>query len=403
MSAYTRYSTVRRKKLYRTRAFFGKIAASSASSWEYVKRTYQEGKHIRSYLRGFRQCKTRKPWRILLKELFLVSRKWKTLPLNYFRNALYDLRTPHVKEYLSFIPEPALFTRYMPILSPVEYRILVHNKYTFNQLLKLYGIDSPALVLWSFARTIYANHGTILNQDDLTRALDGLEGERLVLKPQNGSNGNAVEFLTIGKSGDKLLLEAEHGRVYDHAELLAAYNRIGEWQLEAAVKQHPVVSAIYPHSVNTVRIVTLSYPDGKIKILAALMRMGRNGSIIDNASAGGIHIHIDAATGNFKHTAYSKTDNATFTEHPDTGHPFAGVVLPFWNEVVAIAKRGSALFMQTHTIAWDIAITEAGPIVIEGNPTWNPGTMERGSFPKGDLIIAAAEAWRVNLRNAVSI
>ncbi len=394
MSAITP-PAIKRRKLYRTRVFLSRIAGFVANSWEYVKRTYQEGKHIRNYLRGLRQCETRKPWWTILKEMYLVSRKWKTLPLNYFRNALYDQRTPHADEFLSFIPEAVLFTRYMPILSPGKYRILVHNKYFFHQLLKLYSIDSPSVVIWSFARTIYGNNGAILNDHDLGLVLAGRVGGRLVLKPQHGSNGKAIEFVSVVRGGETLQLEVGGGLNYGYAALRAACDRLGDWQLEEAVRQHPVVSAIYPDSVNTVRIVTLAYPDGQTQILAALMRMGRSGSTIDNASAGGIHVHIDVESGQCLHPAYSKTDNATYSEHPDTGHSFAGVMLPFWNEIVTIAMRGAGLFMQTHTIAWDIAIGEAGPLVIEANPTWNPGTMERGSFPKGDRIIAAAEAWRV--------
>lgn len=330
----------------------------------------------------------------------LVTRKWKTLPFNYFRNALYDRSTPYTDEFLSFIPEPVLFTRYMEILSPAKYRILVHNKYFFHQLLKSYGIESPSLAIWSFARTIYGKNGAILNEHDLTRALTYHVGETMVFKPQHGSNGKAIEFVSVVKSGPTVQLETSHGAAYGFGELRAAYDRQGDWQLEKAVRQHPVVSAIYPNSVNTVRIVTLADPNGQIQILATLMRMGRKGSIIDNASAGGIHVHIDADTGQFLHPAYSKTDNETYSEHPDTGHPFAGVSLPFWEEAVAIAKRGAGLFMQTHTIAWDIAIGKAGPIVIEGNPTWNPGTMERGSSPKGNHIIAMAEAWKACQRRS---
>ena len=386
----------KRRKLYRTRVFLGRIGDFFANAWEYVKRTYHEGKHIRNYLEGLRQCETRKPWWTILKEMYLVSRKWKTLPLNYFRNALYDQCTPHADEFLSFIPEPALFTRYMPILSPVMYRILVHNKYFFHQLLSLYGIDSPSVLIWSFARTIYGNNGAILNDHDLGLVLTGRVGERLVLKPQQESNGKAIEFVSVVRGGETLQLETDQGQAYGYATLRAACNWLGNWQLEEVVTQHPLVSAIYPHSVNTVRIVTLAYPNGQVQILAALMRMGRNGSVIDNASAGGIHVHIDVDTGRFLHPAYSKTDNATYSVHPDTGHPFAGVMLPFWNEIITIAMRGAGLFMQTHTIAWDIAISESGPLVIEGNPTWNPGTMERGSFPKGDRIIAAAKAWKAS-------
>lgn len=385
---------VKRKKLYRTRIFLSSIATAAATGWEYVKRTYQEGKHIRDYLRGFRQCSTRKPMGTILNEMYLVARKWKILPFNYFRNALYDRTTPHADEFLSFMPEPVLFTRYMPILSPLKHRVLIHNKYFFHQLLKSYGIDSPSLAVWSFARTLYSKDGVILSEEEFNRALDDHIGEVLVLKPQHLSNGKSIEFVSVVKNGRNLMLAVADGPAYGYSELRAACDRLGDWQLETAVIQHPMVAAIYPHSVNTARVVTLGYPDGRTGILAALMRMGRNGSKIDNASAGGLHVHIDVDTGQFLGPAYSKTDNATYASHPDTGHPFAGVALPFWDDVIATALRGAGLFMQTHTIAWDIAIGEAGPIVIEGNPTWNPGTMERGSFPKGDLIIAAAEAWR---------
>ena len=290
----------------------------------------------------------------------------------------------------------------MPILSPEKYRVIVHNKYFFHQLLELNGIDSPPLAIWSFSRVIYGTHGVIANDGDLTRALEDHVGETLVLKPQHLSDGKAIEFLSVVRRGRKVQPEAGPGTAYGYAELRAAGGRLRDWQLEEAIKQHPVVAAIYPGSVNTVRIVTLAYPDGQTRILAALMRMGRKGSKIDNASAGGIHVHIDVDTGQFLDPAYSKTDNATYTEHPDTGHPFAGVTLPYWGEIVAVARRGAGLFMQTHTIAWDIAIGESGPIVIEGNPTWNPGTMERGSSPKGDIIIAAAEAWRAHEDNKSS-
>ncbi len=385
---------VHRKKFRRMRDFLAGVAHACETGWEYTKRTYQEGKHIRAFWQGYRACRTRKPLGQTLKELYLVARKWKILPFNYFRNALYDRNTPYADAFLSFMPEPVLFTRYMPILSPLKHRVLIHNKYFFHQLLTSYGIDSPSIALWSFDGTIYCKDGVVLSESDLTRALDDHVGETRVLKPQHLSNGKSVEFVSVVHRGRNLCLEMGDGTARAYAELRAACDQLGDWQLEAAVIQHPAVAAVYPDSVNTARIVTLSYPDGRTEILAALMRMGRNGSKIDNASAGGLHAHIDVESGQFLGPGYSKTDNATYTHHPDTGHAFAGVALPYWDEVVAVALRGSGLFMQTHTIAWDIAIGETGPIVIEGNPTWNPGTMERGSYPKGDLIIAAADAWQ---------
>lgn len=385
---------MKRRKFYNTRAFLETSTGFFESLGEYVIRTYREGKYLPNYWRGFRLCQTRKPLWTMFGEIWQMAKKWKILPFNYFRNALYDLKTPHHEKYLSFMPEPVLFTRYMPILSPVEYRMLVHNKYFFHQLLKSYGMASPHLMLWSFAKMMYSDDGLVQNDHGVAKALEPYIGESVVFKSQLGARGENVRFLSVDKHNGKIRLRGEGGMSYDFTQLRTECRRLGDWQLEEEVKQHSHVSAIYPSSVNTVRIVTLNYPDGQTKVLAALMRMGRNGSKIDNASAGGIHAHIDVEKGQFLVPAYSKNDNATFTEHPDTHHPFAGVTLPLWEEILDTVMRGAKLFMQTHTIAWDVAISVDGPVIIEGNPTWNPGTMERGSYPKGDHIIAAAEAWR---------
>jgi hypothetical protein len=383
-----------RRKLYHTRAAFARASALLESGSEYVIRTYREGKYIRNYVRGLRRCQSRKSWRQMLVEIAQVAWKWKILPFNYFRNALYDRTTPYNERFLAFMPEPVLFTRFMPVLSPPDYRILVHNKYFFHELLQAYGIPAPELVAWSFSRTLYGHDGVIRDDHALCRALEKSDAGALVLKSQGGARGERIEFVAVSRNGGDPQLRNERGEVYDYAKLWAKCDRLGDWLLEERVRQHPSVSALYDGSVNTVRIVTLCYPDGETRILAALMRMGQKGSSVDNASAGGIHAHLDFERGQLLAPAYCKNDNATYAEHPDTGHPIAGFAVPYWDEVVNTVTRAAKRFVQTHTIAWDVAISERGPVVIEGNPTWNPGTMERGSYPKGDLIIAAAEAWK---------
>ena len=59
MSAITP-PVIKRRKLYRTRIFLGGIAGFVANSWEYVKRTYQEGKHIRKLSAGIEAMRNAK-------------------------------------------------------------------------------------------------------------------------------------------------------------------------------------------------------------------------------------------------------------------------------------------------------------------------------------------------------
>jgi hypothetical protein len=51
--------------------------------------------------------------------------------------------------------------------------------------------------------------------------------------------------------------------------------------------------------------------------------------------------------------------------------------LPHWDEVKALAVRAHAAFAGRLMIGWDIAITEDGPVVIEGNRGPDMDLMQR--------------------------
>lgn len=46
--------------------------------------------------------------------------------------------------------------------------------------------------------------------------------------------------------------------------------------------------------------------------------------------------------------------------------------MPFWPEAMSMVLRAQALFAPLKTIGWDVAITDDGPILIEGNSYWDP-------------------------------
>ena len=48
---------------------------------------------------------------------------------------------------------------------------------------------------------------------------------------------------------------------------------------------------------------------------------------------------------------------------------FAGYRLPYWNEVRELVKNVHAKLPDIKSIGWDVAITENGPILVEGNPS----------------------------------
>jgi hypothetical protein len=73
---------------------------------------------------------------------------------------------------------------------------------------------------------------------------------------------------------------------------------------------------------------------------------------------------------------------------PGTGRRFTGFQLPHWAEVRQLALRAAAAFPWTRTIGWDIAISDRGPVLLEGNDRWDPALIQlpaSGGLMTGDF------------------
>ena len=144
--------------------------------------------------------------------------------------------------------------------------------------------------------------------------------------------------------------------------------------IEERAANHPDLQEIYPDSLNTVRMTTVKTADGKWHLLLPYIKFGRGGSQVDNLSAGGIIGGIAAGIDDSGclGTGYASKTRDEFEHHPDTGAPIAGVRVPFFDEARALALKASTTFGFMATVAWDVGITPAGPVIIEGNPFWDP-------------------------------
>jgi hypothetical protein len=57
----------------------------------------------------------------------------------------------------------------------------------------------------------------------------------------------------------------------------------------------------------------------------------------------------------------------TYTHHPITSTPIVGFAVPFFREAMDMCNLAATKVPQMRFIAWDVAITEGGPVFIEGN------------------------------------
>ncbi|CAK0776221.1 hypothetical protein CCP3SC15_5410001 [Gammaproteobacteria bacterium] len=87
--------------------------------------------------------------------------------------------------------------------------------------------------------------------------------------------------------------------------------------------------------------------------------------IINNT---GIKAIIDWRTGTLKECFHSQSVFTPIDRHPDSGTLIAGRVVPYWREVIELAKRAHHLYSGYPFVGWDIVITATGPLLLEGNP-----------------------------------
>ena len=173
-------------------------------------------------------------------------------------------------------------------------------------------------------------------------------------KPTVGSCGRGIEKL---RTADFPSLEALYDRLAQQAPRL---------ELEAVIRQHPALDALYPGSINTARVVTIRGRSGHVYFVAAILRVGSGGKFVDNFNNGGMMAPVDVETGIVRMPAIDK-EKTLYEAHPATGTPIQGFALPDWEAAKEMCARAAQVIPQVGYIGWDVCFTPDGPCLVEGN------------------------------------
>lgn len=175
---------------------------------------------------------------------------------------------------------------------------------------------------------------------------------RFLAKAYNLALGAGIEVFDEAPEGDAV------------AALHARLVREEKFVIEEFIQQHAALGRVYDRSVNTLRIYTLSGPGGVATLFPPIMRFGSAGGRID--SSGIITGLVDGATGAWICGGVNRK-GAPIESHPDTGFVFSELVVPRMAEAVALVEAAALEIPEVRYIGWDVAITERGPVLVEGN------------------------------------
>ena len=186
--------------------------------------------------------------------------------------------------------------------------------------------------------------------------------KNIVAKASGGDSGKEVEVINSKTDSD----------LYD----LLNYIKEKQYNLiEEQIYNHPAMNPLHPGSLNTVRIVTLR-TDQSVEFLFAGIRVGAKDSKIDNISQGGKVASLDLLTGKIASPFYSKaSSHSTFVPDKED-RELMGFQLPCWNQVTETVKKAAMVVPEIRIVAWDIAITENGVDLVEGNESFGSVIMQ---------------------------
>lgn len=188
----------------------------------------------------------------------------------------------------------------------------------------------------------------------------------MMVKPIDDCGGNGVEKIEIKK-------DTNCKELYDKLK------QNGQVLVEEFVIQHKDMNKLYSGSVNTLRMFTIYTDRGHY--LQGVLKFG-NGGNVDNFSSGGMYTFVNEK-GEVIAPAIDKNDDV-YNEHPISKEKIVGFKVPMFDKAKELVCKAAGEVPEVAYIGWDVAITEDGPVLIEGN--CYPGVFQlRPSFSKDKM------------------
>ena len=253
--------------------------------------------------------------------------------------------------YADYIPDDMYITAIDQYYNDWDKAVKLDDKCYYDRLFSYMGFKQPETLC-------YRINGLWLDRDYLPITSDN------AYKIINDAGAAFFKKSVESEAGYGVYYFNKAGNIGNISSIAA---KIGDNIIvQRPIKQSPVLAKINTSSVNTIRMLSMLNRDGSVKIYSSILRMGVNGSCVDNASSGGITCGI-MSDGRLKDRAFT-AKGVRFDRHPDSKICFDTVVIPNFGSICEMVRKAHPQLANFRLLSWDIALGQDNePILLEIN------------------------------------
>lgn len=279
---------------------------------------------------------------------YKVDHKYKIMLIANYSKIVYLLPHLDFETIINIVPTPFAKVYLAQKTNPFDEKYKLVDKVLFYKILKKNNIPIPKTYF-------YTKNGEFYDLND-KRVSDfkKYENIEMFVKASDGSGGKSADIINFNsqyKYNDNLIFQ----------EL---------------VKSHDDIRKLAPvRAVQTLRINTYLTKKNEIEYDSYFIKLPPEGAVSDNSFTGSIMVSINPETGKLKKyglTIFGNTlNNSYIVNHYDSSVKFENYKIPYWAEVKKNIEKMHSIFPNLRSIGWDIAVTNDGPVILEGNSVGN--------------------------------
>lgn len=266
------------------------------------------------------------------------------------------------KKEPKLIPSREMWNEFIPYLNDMNIRIGYSDKNIYDKLIPT--DNSAQTVLKSVRGNYFDANNQQLKPNKVYQYMLSIK-EDLIIKPSDSDNGQGVAKIIYTENN-----------LYLNKDLLTIQilreNYGPNFIVQKVIKQHPIMAAPHPDSVNTLRMVTVRW-NNKIHYLLTFARFGANGDVRDNAGVGGLCVGV-TDSGEFYNFGIDEDCNI-YKKHPTTDFLIDKLKpIPNFEQFKQFVINIHKDILHHDFVSFDIAVgIDSQPIFLEANfrgATW---------------------------------